>query len=66
MFSDYLKRQFSHRDKPYAKLGISKSTYYEHLKHPEMITLGELRTMMVVGELDEEKVMDWICRREKK
>lgn len=65
MFRDYLKRQLSHRDKPYEKLGISKSAYYEHLKHPEMITLGELRTMMVIGELDESKVMDFISRREK-
>lgn len=65
MFKDYLKRQLSYRGKTYEKLGISKSAYYEHLKNPEMITLGELRLMMVIGELDEEKVMDWICRRVK-
>lgn len=66
MFKDYLRRQLSHRGKIYEKLGISKSTYYNHLKDPNFITLGELKLMMMYGELDEDKVMDFICRREKR
>lgn len=65
MFSDYLKRQFSHRNNAYEKLRISKSTFYRHLNDPTLITLGELRNMMTVGELDEEEVIDYICRRKK-
>lgn len=65
MFSEYLTRQLSHRKNILKNLGISKATYYRHLKDPKLITLGELQQMMVIGELDEEKVMNWICRREK-
>lgn len=66
MFKDYLKRQLSHRGKVYEKLGIGKTTYYKHLNNPEEITLGELRTMIVIGDLDENKIIDWLCRREKR
>jgi len=65
MFSDYLARQFYKRGKIYERLGIGKTTFYKHVKNPELITLGELRTMVVIGELDEEKVMNFIYRREK-
>lgn len=62
-FKTYLKRQLSFRGNVTSKLNLSKSTYYRHLKHPEDITLGELRQMVVIGELDEKKVMDFIYRR---
>ena len=65
MFSDYLKRQFAHRANAYEKINISKSTFYRHLNDPTQITLGELRSMMIVGELDEEEVISYICRRKK-
>jgi len=62
-FKNYLKRQLSYRGNVISKLNLSKSTYYRHLKNPEDITLGELRMMVVIGELDEQKVMDFIYRR---
>ena len=65
MFSDYLRRQLSHRGKVYEKLGISRATFYNHIKNPSQITLGELKAMVIIGELDEQKVLDWIYRRSK-
>ena len=65
MFKDYLKRQLSHRGNVYKKLGICRATYYNHINNPESITLGEFQKMMILGELDEDKVINWICRREK-
>lgn len=65
MFSEYLKRQFSHRGNVPKQLGISKSTLYRRLSHPENITLGEFRLMIEVGELEEQKVMDYLYRRSK-
>lgn len=62
-FKTYLKRQLSYRGNVISKLCLSKSTYYRHLKNPDDITLGELRHMVVIGELDEQKVMDYIYRR---
>lgn len=62
-FKTYLKRQLSYRGPVYQKLGISKSAYYQHLKDPNRITLGELRMMYVIGELEEEKVMKFITGR---
>ena len=66
MFKDYLRRQLSNRGKVYDKLAISKSTYYRHLNDPTLITLGELRQMVLIGELDEEEVLSWIYGRKKK
>lgn len=63
MFKEYLARQLSRRGNVYSKLGISKSTYYRHLKNPEDITLGEMKMMILIGELDEQKVIDYLCRR---
>lgn len=65
MFSDYLRRQLSHRGNVPKELGICKATYYNHLKNPNYITLGELKAMVIVGELEEQKVLDFIYRREK-
>lgn len=65
MFSDYLRRQLSHRGKVHEQLGICRATFYNHLNNPSDITLGELRKMVIIGELDEQKVLDWIYRRSK-
>lgn len=65
MFKEYLARQLSHRGKVYEKLGISKSTFYKHLKNPNDITIRELKLMVLVGELDESKVVDFIYGRTK-
>lgn len=65
MFKDYLKRQLSNRGNVYKKLDIGRSTYYKRLNNPELITLGDFRKMMKIGELDEKKVMDWICGKER-
>lgn len=62
-FKTYLKRQLSYRGNVSSKLNVSQSTYYRHLRNPEDITLGELKAMVVIGELDEQKVMDFIFRR---
>lgn len=59
MFEDYLKKQLSSK-KIYEQIGVSKATFYRHLKDPKQITIGELREMMRVGKLDEEVVLDWI------
>jgi len=60
MFKDYLARQLSKRGNVYEKLGVSKSTFYRHLKQPNDITLGEFKQMILIGELDQEKVIDWL------
>ena len=65
MFADYLRRELSHRGNVPEKLNISKATYYRHLSDPNEITLGEFKKMVIVGELDEQKVIDWIYRRSK-
>lgn len=65
MFKDYLARQLYKRGKVYERLGICKATFYNHIKNPDQITLGELKAMVIIGELDEQKVMNFIYRREK-
>lgn len=65
MFSDYLARQLSHRGKVNEKLRMSKTTYYRRLKNPDEITIGELKQLVVIGELDEQKIINFIYRREK-
>lgn len=65
MFAEYLRRQLSHRGNVYEKLGISKATFYKHLNNPNDITVRELKLMVLVGEIDENKLIDFIYGREK-
>ena len=65
MFADYLKRQMSYRGNLQKRLGMSRSTLYRKLNNPETIRLDEFKLMIEVGELDEQKVIDWLFRRSK-
>lgn len=65
MFADYLKRQLSHRGNVYQKLNISKSTYYRKLNDIDELTIGDFKKLIIIGELDEDKVMNWLYRRSK-
>lgn len=65
MFAEYLKRQMSYRGNLQKRLGMSRSTLYRKLNNPETIRLDEFKLMIEVGELDEQKVIDWLFRRSK-
>lgn len=63
MFSDYISRCCYKRKELFK--GISARTYYRRLKNPEELTISELRWLMKVGEMDSDKVMNFILKGER-
>lgn len=62
-FKDYFIRQLSHRGKVYEKLNVSRSTYYRRMNDLNEMTVGDFRKLIIIGELDEQKVMDYLYGR---
>lgn len=61
-FGNYLQRNCYKRKNLFN--GITKATYYRRLKHPEELTISELRWLVLVGELDEQKVFEFVMKGE--
>lgn len=53
----WVKRARADIDKLAAMAGISRSTYYVHLRKPERITVGELRVYIRMLNIPEEDII---------
>lgn len=53
-----MERTGTGRDKIAAKAHISLTTFYVHLRNPDKITLGELRTYINTLEMPREGILD--------
>lgn len=53
----WVKRARADIDKLAAAAGISRSTYYVHLRKPERITVGELRAYIRMLDIPEEDII---------
>lgn len=57
-FGDYIQRMSYKRKRLFD--GIKSTTFYRRVKNPDSITIAELRFLMRISELDEERVMKYI------
>lgn len=57
-FGEYLQRRCYKR--PNLFKGITKPTYYRRLKHPTELTIAELRWLIMVADVDIERITEFI------